>query len=510
MMISLLYVSSRSASFELNNDEIYYAKNPYNVFLNGKEVLSGIRKNVFSVYDLKPSTCYTIKVEDYVFEFTTLNESATVNVSNFETIKDGITDDTLAIQKAIFSCPKNGRVLFEKGTYLVGPLFLKDNITIELPKDTVLLGQPNRDLYPILPAQIKVDGKLIELSSWEGEPNPTHASVITGLFAENVSIIGEGVIDENAQNSLWWLNHKEKYNGAYRAKGVFLSQCKNIVLQGITVMNTPSWNIHPYFSQEIRIIDVKLLSPKDSPNTDGCNPESCDNVDIIGVDFSVGDDCIAIKSGKYEIGMKYREPSQNITIRNCRMAYGHGAVVLGSEMSGGVRNLSVSQCLFEETDRGLRIKTRRGRGESAIITDILFEKILMNHVKNPFVINMFYFCDEDGKTEYVYSKESLTVDERTPYLGNFIFKDILCENVHHSAGFFYGLPERPIESITFDNVKISYTENVESGYPAMMSFIEKRNKLGIFARNVNHLILKNLEISGSTGNDIIVKQKIFK
>jgi polygalacturonase len=210
------------------------------------------------------------------------------------------------------------------------------------------------------------------------------------------------------------------------------------------------------------------------------------------------------------MGMKYREPSQNITIRNCRMVYGHGAVVLGSEMSGGIRNLSVSQCLFEETDRGLRIKTRRGRGESAFITDILFEKILMNHVKNPFIINMFYFCDEDGKTEYVYSNESLPVDERTPYLGNFIFKDIICTNVHHSAGFFYGLPEKPIKSITFDNVKISYTENVESGYPAMMSYIEKKSKLGIFARNVNHLILKNLEISGSSGNDIIVKQKTFK
>ncbi len=509
-MISLLFVSSRSASFEVNNGEIYYAEKPFNVYLNGKEVLSDIRKNVFSVYGLKPLSQNVIEACGETISFVTLEESLTVKVSDFGAGKDGLKDDTLAIQKAILACPKNGRVLFEQGTYFVGPLFLKDNITIEIPKGTILQGLTDRDLYPILPAQIHTDKGLVELSSWEGLPNPTYASVLTGLFAENVKIIGEGIIDESAQNGLWWVNHKEKYHGAYRAKGVFLSNCSNIVLQGITVMNTPSWNIHPYFSEGIKIIDVKLFSPKDSPNTDGCNPESCKDVEIIGVDFSVGDDCIAIKSGKYEIGMKYQKPSENITIRNCRMAYGHGAVVLGSEMSGGIRNLSVSHCLFEDTDRGLRIKTRRGRGESAVITDILFEKIKMDKVKNPFVINMFYFCDEDGKTEYVYTKEALPVDKRTPRLGSFVFKDIVCENVHQSGGFFYGLPEQPIESVTFENVKISYAKDVEPGYPAMMSFIERQSRLGIFARNVNHLILNNLEIKGSTGNDIsVLKQTII-
>ena len=127
------------------------------------------------------------------------------------------------------------------------------------------------------------------------------------------------------------------------------------------------------------------------------------------------------------------------------MAFGHGAVVLGSEISGGIKNISVTQCYFESTDRGLRIKTRRGRGKDSIIDEILFENIYMNNVLAPLTVNMFYFCDWDGKTEYVWSKEPLKLDERTPYIGRFKFKDIVCDNVHSAAGYFYGLPEQTIK-----------------------------------------------------------------
>ena len=127
------------------------------------------------------------------------------------------------------------------------------------------------------------------------------------------------------------------------------------------------------------------------------------------------------------------------------MAFGHGAVVLGSEISGGIKNISVTQCYFESTDRGLRIKTRRGRGKDSIIDEILFENIYMNNVLAPLTVNMFYFCDWDGKTEYVWSKEPLKLEERTPYIGRFKFKDIVCDNVHSAAGYFYGLPEQTIK-----------------------------------------------------------------
>ncbi len=506
-MVNLIFKSSRSASFELVNDDIYITK-PYDVLMDGKVLFEGLNKNIFSIFDLEPDTDYLIAVNGDICVFRTDDESETINVRDFGAYGDGVHDDTISLQKAILSCKKSGRVLIEKGIYLSGPLFLKDDITIEISKDTIILGKTQREKYPIIPAQIETEDGLIELNTWEGKPNATYASLITGLLNKNVKIIGQGTIDCNAQNSLWWVDHKKPYKGAYRAKGVFLSNCDNISLQGVTVKNTPSWNLHPYFSQNINFIDLTIISPKDSPNTDGCNPESCDRVNILGVDFSVGDDCIAIKSGKFEMGMKYRRPSENITIRNCRMAYGHGAVVLGSEMSGGIRNLEVRQCLFEETDRGLRIKTRRGRGESAIIDQITFEKIKMIKVLNPFVINMYYFCDDDGKTEYVYTKEKLPVDERTPYLGSFTFKDITCEKVHQSAGFFYGLPEKPIESVTLRNVKVDYDSESEPGYPAMMSNIEKMHHYGFFFRYVNDIILDNVDVLDAHGNQFLDYRKL--
>ena len=236
-----------------------------------------------------------------------------------------------------------------------------------------------------------------------------------------------------------------------------------------------------------------MENPKDSPNTDGCDPESCKNVDIIGVDFSVGDDCIAIKSGKIYMGKTYKKPSENFNIRNCSMNFGHGAIVLGSEMSGGIKNITVSQCLFNHTDRGLRIKTRRGRGKDAIIDGITFENIKMDDVLTPLVINMFYYCDPDGHTEYVYSKEKYPVDDRTPYLGKFYFKDIVCENVNVAAGTFYGLPELGIKSISLENIDFKYSDNPVEGRPAMMDFLDPMKGKGLIFYNVDEVNIKNVK-----------------
>lgn len=183
----------------------------------------------------------------------------------------------------------------------------------------------------------------------------------------------------------------------------------------------------------------------------------------------------------------------------------HGAVVLGSEMSGGVKDLSVTQCYFKETDRGLRIKTRRGRGESARIDGITFENIYMDHVLTPLVMNMYYYCDDDGKTEYVWSKEKLPVDQRTPYLGSFKFKDIVCEHVHAAAGFFYGLPEQPIESIEIENVSFSYAKDAQPFLPAMMSYLDPMVKEGLHFRYVNHVSLKNVSIEKTEKEPIILE-----
>ena len=183
------------------------------------------------------------------------------------------------------------------------------------------------------------------------------SGILTGIEAEDVVIYGSGRIEGNASADPdnWWYEPK-KMRTAFRPRMIFLNRCKNISIQGITVQNSPSWNIHPYFSQDLKFVDLKVLNPKDSPNTDGLDPESCKNVEILGVYFSLGDDCIAIKSGKIYMGSKYRTPSENITIAQCCMRDGHGSITIGSEMAGGVKGLLVKDCRFLHTDRGLRIK----------------------------------------------------------------------------------------------------------------------------------------------------------
>lgn len=505
MNFNVIFLSSRSFTIELDNKDIYHTSN-YSLYIN--DVLyAEANTNVISVYNLNPDTEYrvSLKVNNNVFEkiIKTDYEYVSLNVKKFGAKGDGTTLDTAFIQGCIMACPDNGRVYFPKGEYYTGPLFLKSNITIELAEGAHLIGDIDRTHYPILPGVTYTSDEKDEynLGSWEGNPLDCFASIITGINVTNVKIIGKGVIDGNAQNSDWWDDVRTR-RIAWRPRGVFLNHCKNIALQGVTVTNTPSWNLHPYFSDDLKFIDLKLINPKKSPNTDGCDPESCNNVDIIGVYFSVGDDCIAIKSGKIYMGRKYKLPSSNFNIRNCSMNFGHGAIVLGSEMSGGIKNITVSQCLFNQTDRGLRIKTRRGRGKDAVIDGIVFENIKMTEVLTPLVINMFYYCDPDGHTEYVYSKEKLPIDDRTPYLGKFTFKDIECSDVNVAAGTFYGLPEQPIESIDIENVSFKYAENPVSGRPAMMDGLDPMSGKGLIFDYVNNVNIVNVTFEGLKDKEI--------
>ena len=500
MKFNFIFVSARSFTIECENNDIVNTKD-YSLYVNDELVSDSINLNVYSVYNLIPNTSYNVKLvcdgSEFIRELVTLDEYVTLNVKKFGAKGDGKTLDTNALQAAILACPKAGRVFIPKGDYYTGPLFLKSNITIELAEGARLVGDIDRNHYPILPGMVYTTDEIDEfnLGSWEGNPLDCFASIITGIEVENVKIVGLGIVDGNAQNADWWVN-VNKRRIAWRPRGLFLNHCSNIQIQGVTFTNTPSWNLHPYFSNNLRFIDMKLVNPKNSPNTDGCDPESCENVDIIGVYFSVGDDCIAIKSGKIFMGRKYKKPSKNFNIRNCSMNFGHGAIVLGSEMSGGIKDITVSQCLFNQTDRGLRIKTRRGRGKDAVIDGITFENIKMDNVLTPLVINMFYFCDPDGHTEYVYSKEKLPVDDRTPYLGKFVFKDIDCDNVNVAAGTFYGLPEQPIGSIDIENVTFNYAENPIQGRPAMMDGLQPMKGKGLVFSYVDKVKIKNVIFNG--------------
>lgn len=504
MKFEIILTTARSIVIELKETG-YYHTDDYEIHINGLTYMTS-NKMVQTIPNLAPDTSYKMNLKrgDLVsetLEFRTSYEFVTLNVRDFGARGDGVTDDTKFIQAAILSCPENSRVYIPEGTYKFTNLFLKSNLILEIGKNATLSAIVDKKNHPILPGRIESYDETSEylLGSFEGNPLDTYASLLTGIGVENVLVHGEGTIDGCGDFDNWWNVELRKQDPATRPKMLFLHKCSHVILQGITVTNSPCWNLHPFFSEDLTFIDLTIKSPAASHNTDGINPESCTNVDIIGVYFSVGDDCIAIKSGKIYMGKKFKRPSKNILIRHCYMKKGHGAVTIGSEIGAGVDNIEVRNCFFDDTDRGLRIKTRRGRGEDSILNGITFETIKMDHVRTPLVVNSFYFCDPDGKTDYVASKDPYPVDERTPSIKKLVFRNIICTNCHVAGVYMYGLPEKKIESIEMENIHITYAENAIPGTAAMMIGCEEGSKQGIFIRNVEDLSMKNVIVEGNVG-----------
>lgn len=506
--LKVLYATGRSMTLEICGAGLYKTTDEYDVYVDG-EFIKKAETVVFTLYDLKPGRNYTVAVANAekkicgIVKAETKKEYVTLDVKKFGAKGDGEQDDTKFIQAAILACPKDGRVLIPEGVYRFTNIFLKSNVNIELAENAELKAFTDRWQFPILQGITPTyDGEEdYNLGSWEGNPLNMFAGVITGIDVENVTIYGKGTINGNASKEDWWLNPKQP-RGAFRPRLFFINHCNHVALQGITLKNSPSWTIHPYFSDDLGFYNITVNNPSDSPNTDGLDPESCRRVEIAGVQFSLGDDCIAVKSGKIYFGKKFKQPSEDIRIHHCLMQNGHGAVTLGSEMAGGVKNLSVEDCVFFDTDRGLRIKTRRGRGKDAILDNIIFRRIDMDHVMTPFVVNSFYFCDPDGKTDYVQSRELYPVDDRTPVIKKLIFEDIDAKNCHVAGAYMEGLPEQKIEEIVMRNVNISYAENPKCDVPAMSNGVEKCSKKGIFAKNVKKMTLENVEISGQDGESV--------
>lgn len=493
-------VFCRSVTIERVNDHRYYAQEECTVFVDGKEWLR-TDLNVISIEGLLPDVEYEIALDGGPAKrVRTKWESFLLNVRDFGAAGDGNTLDTAAIQAAIAACPEEGTVYLPKGTYLSGPLFMKSRMTLWIGEGAVLLGDPARVHYPKLPGVVRHmqdNKKEYMIASWEGNPLGAFASLITGIGIRDVDVIGSGTIDGNADRGDWWENVREK-RGAWRPRTIFFSHCENVRMQSLTIRNSPSWTIHPYYCDHVRLLSLKIQNPEDAPNTDGLDPESCEDLWLLGSRISVGDDCVAIKSGKLYAATYHYKKTKGIRIRNCLFEKGHGSVTVGSEIAGGVEDVHVSQCIFKGTDRGVRIKSRRGRGERSVITDMVFENIRMERVLMPVTANMFYFCDPDGHSEYVQGQYFMPVDYRTPKIGNLTVRDCVCTDVSASFVCAYGLPEAPIESITLENVEASFLPEGERvpTRPIMMDNFDKMAGMSLFVKNVKNLTCKNVTVTG--------------
>lgn len=200
---------------------------------------------------------------------------------------------------------------------------------------------------------------------------------------------------------------------------------------------------------------------------------------------------------------KYQVPTSNMIVRQCCMQDGHGAVTVGSEIAAGVKDVHIKDCIFRNTDRGLRVKTRRGRGKLSVLDDISFENIEMDNVMTPFVVNSFYFCDPDGKTEYVGTTKELPVDDRTPSIKRLIFKNIKAENCHVAGAYICGLPESKIEKLVFEDIDFSYAKDAKTDVAAMMLACKPASKQGLVVSNIKELVLKNVNVMGCEGDEIV-------
>ncbi len=363
-----------------------------------------------------------------------LASSTTCDPHTYGAKVDGTSKDTAAIQAAIDACEQRGGgiVRLSAGTWLSAPIVLKSNITLELDKGATLLGSSDHQDYPP-----KTEFRA-----------PGLQSLVSATNATNVSITGEGVIDGAGES--WWQearaigDHGVMGSDHTRPRLVVFDHCHHVLVEGVTIQNSPMWQLVPYYSDDVTIRKIKVLAPQHSPNTDAIDPFSSSNVRIDHVFADTGDDDVAIKSGKAN-SPGPDDPSRDITITDCTFLHGHGLSV-GSEIAGGAQNIRAERIHFDGTDNGIRIKANRDRGND--VGPLFFRDIDMKNVKNALVISEYYprILPPDPDPPQ-------PVTRLTPH-----FHDITLENVTAtdivSAGTIAGLPEAPIRNVVLENVTI--------------------------------------------------------
>lgn len=359
--------------------------------------------------------------------------STTCNPRAYGAKGNGTTTDTAAIQHAINACEAKGggTVLLTPGTYLSGPIVLKSNITLKLDKGATLLGSPDFNDYP----------QITEFRA------PGRQALVSADNADNVSIIGQGVINGNGYG--WWKAARKVHdagvmgNSFTRPRGVVFNHCRHVLIEGVTIENSGMWQVVPYYSNYVTIRNVRILAPQHAPNTDAIDPFSVQHMLIEHVFANVGDDDIAIKSGMPK--SSNNRPSKWITIKDCTFLHGHGLSV-GSEIAGGAQHIYADNITMDGTDNGIRVKANRDRGNG--VSDLVFKNFHLKNVKNALIISEYYpkiYPPTPNKAE--------PVTRLTPHFHNITVENFIAIG-SKNAGAIAGLPEAPVRDVVLKNVKI--------------------------------------------------------
>ena len=381
---------------------------------------------------------------------------------------DGKTLNTMLINHTVdrLSQAGGGTLFFPAGTYLTGAIRLKSNITLELEAGATLLFSDNFDDYlPFM--EVRHEGVMMK----------SFSPLISAMDAENITIKGEGTLD--GQGKAWWteffriyvdlekngmreLNKyqplwerendvealyaetNEDWHGTlkrrfFRPPFIHPVRCRRVRIEGVKIINSPFWTVNPEFCDNVVVTGVTIHNVP-SPNTDGINPESCRNVHISDCHISVGDDCITLKSGRDAQARRLGVPCENITITNCTMLSGHGGVVIGSEMSGSVRKVTISNCVFDGTDRGIRIKSR-GRG--GVVEDIRVSNIIMSNIKREAVVLNLKYSEMPVEP----------MSERTPLFRDISISGLTAVGVKTPVKIV-GLEEAPVTDIILRDINV--------------------------------------------------------
>lgn len=402
------------------------------------------------------------------------------NITSYGAVGDGLTDCTRAFKKAIDECSKNGggMVLVPEGIFLTGPIHLKNNVNLNITKNAVVKFSGDKNKY--LP---------VVFTRWEGVECMNYSPLIYAYEQVNIAITGKGILDGQGSNGNWWswkgnieygwkddLPNQKKDRGELfemteknippeerifgdghylRPNFVQLYRCKNILIEGVIFKNSPMWFIHPVLCENVTVKNITVEGL--GPNNDGCNPESSKNVLIKNCYFNTGDDCIAIKSGRNNDGRRINVPSENIIIQNCTMKEGHGGVVIGSEISGGVKNVFAENCVMSSPnlDRAIRIKTNAVRG--GIIENIYTRNITVGEVKEA-VIKINYYYEEGDKGNYL------------PEVRNLFFSNITSEKSEYAI-WIKAFENSPVQNLNIDccNFKNVEKENIIENVKSMQT-----------------------------------------